>query len=121
MDLAGGTRGKDPTAQCRRHWRLRFDPWVGKITWRRAWKPVPVLLRGESPGQKSLEGCSLWGPESDMTETIYHGTRTALCRFCDAKDIYAHVICPTLLSSQLFSSLSFFSFYEEVRSTLHSP
>ena len=26
---------------CRRHW---FNPWVGKITWRRAWKPTPVFL-----------------------------------------------------------------------------
>ena len=23
--------GKDSTSQCRRHWRDRFDPWVGKI------------------------------------------------------------------------------------------
>ena len=26
-----------------------FDPWVGKIPWRRAWQPGPVLLPGESP------------------------------------------------------------------------
>ena len=25
-----------------------FDPWVGKIHWRRAWQPIPVLLPGES-------------------------------------------------------------------------
>ena len=25
-----------------------FDPWVGKIPWRRAWKPTPVFLPGES-------------------------------------------------------------------------
>ena len=25
-----------------------FDPWVGKIPWRRAWQPTPVLLPGES-------------------------------------------------------------------------
>ena len=23
--------------------RHRFDPWVGKIPWRRAWQPTPVL------------------------------------------------------------------------------
>ena len=22
----------------------RFDPWVGKIPWRRAWQPTPVFL-----------------------------------------------------------------------------
>ena len=41
--------------------RLRFDPWVRKIPWRRAWLPTPVLLPGESHGQRSLEGYSLWG------------------------------------------------------------
>jgi len=28
--------------------RLRFDPWVRKIPWRRAWPPTPVFLPGES-------------------------------------------------------------------------
>ena len=27
----GGTCGKEPTCQCRRHKRCRFDPWVRKI------------------------------------------------------------------------------------------
>ena len=42
---------------------------VGKIPWRRAWQPTPVFLPGESHGQRSLVGCSLWGhEESDTTE-----------------------------------------------------
>ena len=36
--------------------RNRFDPWAGKIPWRRAWQPTPVLLPGESHGQRSLVG-----------------------------------------------------------------
>ena len=28
--------------------RPRFNPWVEKISWRRAWKPTPVFLPGES-------------------------------------------------------------------------
>ena len=37
--------------------------------WRREWKPTPVFLPGESPGQRSLVGCRLWGhTESDTTE-----------------------------------------------------
>ena len=36
-----------------------FDPWVGKIPWRRARQPTPVLLLGESHGQSSLVGYSL--------------------------------------------------------------
>ena len=26
-----------------------FDPWVGKIPWRKAWQPTPVFMPGESP------------------------------------------------------------------------
>ena len=35
-----------------------FDPWVRKIPWRRAWKNTPVILPGESHGQRSLAGYS---------------------------------------------------------------
>ena len=38
----GGTSGKEPTHQGRRHKRCRFDPWVRKIPWRRAWQPTLV-------------------------------------------------------------------------------
>ena len=34
----------------------RFNPWVGKIPWRRKWLSTPVFLPGEFHGQKSLEG-----------------------------------------------------------------
>ena len=37
-----------------------FNPWVGKILWRRKWQPTPVFLPGESHGQRSLEGYSPW-------------------------------------------------------------
>ena len=60
MDFSGGTSGKEPSCQCRRHKRLRFDPWVGKIPWRRVWKPTPIFLPGESHGQRSLAGYSPW-------------------------------------------------------------
>ena len=31
----------------------RFNPWVGKIPWRRKWQPPPGFLPGESRGQRS--------------------------------------------------------------------
>ena len=34
--------------------RPGFDPWVGKILWRRKWQPTPVFLPGEFHGQRSL-------------------------------------------------------------------
>ena len=66
----GGASRKEPACQCRRRKRHGFDPWVGKIPWRRAWKPTPVLFPGKSHGQRSLAGCSPWGcEESDTTDT----------------------------------------------------
>ena len=37
--------------------RVMFDPWVGRIPWRRTWQPDPVFLPGESYGWSSLVGC----------------------------------------------------------------
>ena len=49
--------------------RLRFDPGVRMIPWRRKWQPILVFLPGKSLGQRSLEGYSPWGcEESDRTE-----------------------------------------------------
>ena len=45
-------------------------PWIGKITWRRAWQATAVSLPGESQGQRRLAGYSPWGHrESYITET----------------------------------------------------
>ena len=60
FSIPGGTTGKEPACQCRRCKRCRFDPWVGKIPWRRAWQPTPVFLPGEPQGQRSLVG---YGPQ----------------------------------------------------------
>jgi len=65
----GGTRGKELVCQCRRCKRRRFDLWVRKIPWRRAWQPTLVFLPGEFHGQRSLAGYNPWGhTELDMTE-----------------------------------------------------
>ena len=61
IGLPGGTCGREPTCQCRRLKRCRFDPWVGKIPWRRTWQPTPVFLPGESHGQKSLVDYTVLG------------------------------------------------------------
>ena len=36
-------------------WRRGFNPWMGKVPWRRAWQPTPVRP-GEHRGQKGLVG-----------------------------------------------------------------
>ena len=52
--MTRGFPGKEPACQCRRHKRLRFNLWIRKIPWRRAWRSTPVLLSGESHGHRSL-------------------------------------------------------------------
>ena len=56
LSFPGSASDKEPTCQCRRHKRCRFDPWVRKIPWRRAWPPTPVFLPKEPHGQRSLAG-----------------------------------------------------------------
>ena len=57
--------------------RLGFDPWVGKIPWRRKQQPTPVLLPGKFQGQRSLVGYSPWGhKESKPTERLHSLTHS---------------------------------------------
>ena len=60
MGFPGGSSGKEPTCQCWRRKRHRFDPWVGKIPCRRKWQLTPVALPGEFHGRRSLMGCGPW-------------------------------------------------------------
>ena len=67
---------KDSSCQYRSCRTCRFDPWVGKILWRRKWQPTPVFLPGKSHGQRSLAGYCPWVcKESDTTE---HARRHAV-------------------------------------------
>ena len=52
--------------QCR---RPGFNPWFGKIPWRRAWQPTPVFMPGKSHEQRTLVGYS--HKVSDRTEHAY--------------------------------------------------
>jgi len=46
-----------------------FNPWIGKIPWKRKWQPTPVFLPGKLQGQRNLVGYSPWdGKELDRTE-----------------------------------------------------
>ena len=52
---------KKATSKCWRCRRHRFNPWVGKIPWRRNWQPTAVFLLGKSHRWRSLVGYSPWG------------------------------------------------------------
>ena len=69
-----GSVGKEPPCNARDTGWRGFDPWVGKIPWKKAWQPTPVFLSGESHGQRSREG--LYSPqvrkELDTTKATEH-------------------------------------------------
>ena len=60
LGFPGGASGKEPTSQCRRHKRCRFDPWVRKVpleesvathsrilAWRIPWTEEPGRLQSK--------------------------------------------------------------------------
>ena len=78
----------------------RFDPWVRKIPWSRAWQPTPVFLPGESHGRRSLVGYSPWSrKELDTTEWLHfhfyrNGRIKVLCK--EHKNAWGAIIVPQL-------------------------
>ena len=69
LNFPGGSDGK---SVCLQYGRPGFNPWAGKILWRRKWQPTPVFLPGESHGRRSVVDYSPWGrKESDTTERLH--------------------------------------------------
>ena len=63
VGFSGGAHGKEPACQCRRGRICGFNPWVGKIPWRRAGQPIPVFLPGESPWTEEPDGLQSMGSQ----------------------------------------------------------
>ena len=65
-----GQMAKNPPAM----WETGFDPWVGKILWRRKWQHTPIFLPGESQGQRNLADyiLSMASQELDTTQPLNH-------------------------------------------------
>ena len=59
--------GKESACQCRRH---KFSPWVGKILWRREWKPTPVFVPVKS------HGWGAWQPTVHEVTRVRHNWTT---------------------------------------------
>ena len=62
VDFPSGSAVKNHL-QCRRR---RFDPWAGKIPWRRKWQPAPVFCPGKSHGQRGLVGYIVHGVSREL-------------------------------------------------------
>ena len=87
---------RECACQCRRHRRLVFNPWVGKIPWSRKWQPTPIFLPEKTHGQRSLADYSPWGhKEFDMTLSTQASTHT-LTDITKRQQVLLHNYIPTL-------------------------
>ena len=68
--------------QCRSCRRREFDPWVGRIPWRRKWQHTPGFLPGESH-ELSLAGCSPQGRKESNTRLKQLSLHTLRCLLGD--------------------------------------
>ena len=60
---------KGPICKWMRFKRCWFDPWVGKIPWRRKWQTHSSICAWKIPWAEESGGYSPWGhKESEMTE-----------------------------------------------------
>ena len=57
--------GKEPACQCK---RLRFNPWVRMISWRKELWLTPVFLPGKSHGQRKSGGLQPTGLQKSQTQ-----------------------------------------------------
>ena len=71
----------ESACQCRRLRRCWFDPWVGKIPWRRKWQLNPVFLPGKSHRQRGLADNSPWGHKESDTTKHTHAHNVITCEF----------------------------------------
>ena len=64
MGFPSGNSDKESACKCGGCKRHRFEPWVGKIPWRRAWQPNPVFLSGGFHGQAMVFPLIVYGCKS---------------------------------------------------------
>ena len=83
---------KESACQCRRR---GFNPWVGKIPWRRKWQPTRFLAWEipwtEEPG--SMRSQSQTRLEQLNTQNCYCSKSLQLCPTCNPMDP-ARLLCP---------------------------
>ena len=73
--LPGGASGKELACQCRRHKRCRFNPWIGKIPWRRACSPFQYTCL-ENPMDRRAWQATVHGVTQSQTLLKWLHTHT---------------------------------------------
>ena len=74
MGFPDGSAVKNPPA----FGRPSFNPWIGKIPWRRKWQPAPVLLPG-NPVDREVWRATVHKVAKSWTQPSTHaGTETQI-------------------------------------------
>ena len=99
---------QESACQCR---RLRFNPWVRKIPWRRKWQPAPVFLSGKSCGQRSQKGhkesATTWWVNSSNRITEY--ALSTYIKHVSPKELMIILRLFSLVTETFWKSLCVFS------------
>ena len=92
---------------CLQWGRPGFDPWIGKIPWRKEWQPTPVFLPEEFHGQKSLVSYSPWDcKELDKIERLTQACVHTRAHARTHTHTHTHVYCCCCCSvTKLYSTL----------------
>ena len=88
-DFPGGSSGEEPTCQCK---RCGFDPYVGKILWRREWLHTLVFCPGEFHQEKPVRllpiGSQSW---TWLKWLSTHDLRIPQCLFFSSVQSLSHL------------------------------
>ena len=80
MGFSGGSDGKE---YCLQYRRPGFNPWVGKIPWRKKQLPTPIFLSGECPRTEEPDRATVHGIAKSQTrlnnQALYQGLPVCVC------------------------------------------
>ena len=68
---------KECSCQCRRHKKCRFDPWVGRISWKREWLPLQYSCLENSMGRGAW-WATVYGVAKSPTQLKLPSTHTVI-------------------------------------------
>ena len=93
MGFPGGSDGKESACKCR---KPGFDPWVGKIPWRRQWLPTPYSCLENSMDRGARQAMSMgsqrvrydWTTNTHTHTHIYTQTHISPWKLNDVFIVY---------------------------------